>query len=175
MRGLGTIFDQEIQERRDAILKCLEGFRKHTPTVLISKVIERSKADLPSWFVPWAPAVVIASDYLLQATGHRPGSRRPKGWFEGGPEVFAKDLYGNQLMVRGRGELWSVERHNHEVLAFPFGPLPVFTETCQGAMRLAEYCHPPAQEGESRCYPRPRGTASGLHWVAATPMGIKYC
>jgi hypothetical protein len=171
-----TLFlEQMIQERRDAILKCLEGFRKHTPTVLISKVIERSKTDLPNWFVPWAPAVVIASDYLLQAAGHRPGSRRPKGWSEGEPDVFTKRKYGNQLMVRGCGELWSVERHNHEVLAFPFGPLPVFTETCQGAMRLAEYCHPPAQEGEWGCFPRPRGTASGLHWVVATLSGIKYC
>jgi hypothetical protein len=169
------IYNQMIQERRDAILKCFEGFREHPPTVLISKVIERSKSDLPSWFVPWAPAVVIASDYLLQATGHRPGSHRPKGWSEGKPDVFTKAIYGNRLMVRGCGELWTVERACDEVLAFPFGPLPVFTETSQGAMRLAEYCHPRAQEGEYRSFPRPRGTASGLHWIVATPNGIEWC
>jgi hypothetical protein len=41
------IYNQMIQERRDAILKCFEGFREHPPTVLISKVIERSKTELP--------------------------------------------------------------------------------------------------------------------------------
>jgi hypothetical protein len=169
------IHDEKIQERRDAILKCLEGFQKHLPTVLISKVIERSKTDLPDRFAPWAPAVVIASDYLLQAAGHRPRSRRPKGWIEGNPDVFTKGIDWNRLKVRACGELWTVERDCDEVLAFPFGPLPVFTETPGGAMRLAEYCHPHPQEGECRSFPRPRGVASGLHWVARTPHGIMYC
>lgn len=169
------IYDEKIQERRDAILKCLEGFRKRRPTVLISKVIERSKTDLPSWFVPWAPAVVIASDYLLEAAGHRPRSRRPTGWTETNPDVFRRGAYWNRLMVRGCGELWSVERDCDEVLAFPFGPLPVLVETLQGAMRLAEYCHPHPQAGEYRSFPHPRGTASGLHWVVATPSGIEWC
>ena len=169
------IYDQMIQERRDAILQCLEGFQRNLPTVLISKVIERSKTDLPDEFAPWAPAVVIASDYLLAAAGHRPRSRRPKGWTETHPDVFRKETYWNRLMVRGCGELWSVERECEEVLAFPFGPLPVFAETLQGAMRLAEYCHPHPQEGEYRSFPRPRGTASGLHWMPRTPDGIMYC
>ena len=73
------IYHEKIQERRDAILKCLEGFQQNLPTVLISKVIERSKTDLPDEFARWAPAVVIASDYLLQAAGHRPRSRRLSG------------------------------------------------------------------------------------------------
>ena len=45
-------------------------------------------------------------------------------------------------MVRGCGGLWSVERELDEVLAYLFGPVPMFTRTRQAAMRLAEYCHP---------------------------------
>jgi hypothetical protein len=168
-------YHEKIQERRDAILKCLEGFQNNLPTVLISKVIERSKTELPDRFVPWAPAVVIASNYLLEAAGHRPRSRRPNGWTETNPDVFRKETYWNQLKVRGCGELWSVERECDEVLAFPFGPLPVFVETLHGAMRLAEYCHPHPQVGEYRSFPRPRGTASGLHWIPREPGGIGWC
>jgi hypothetical protein len=166
------IFAQEIEERRNAILKRWQRFQKQPPTVLIAEVIERSKTELPDWFVPWAPGVVIASDYLLRAAGHRPGSRRPSGWSPGKPDVFTKVIYGNRLMVRGCGEFWTVEREIDETLGFPFGPMPVFTRTSEGAMRLAEYCHPRAQEGEKFCFPRPREVASGLTWIVSDPPGI---
>jgi hypothetical protein len=168
------MLNREIEERRNAISKCWQGFQSHPPTVLIAEVIERSKTELPDWFVPWAPGVVIASDYLLQAAGHRPGLRRPDGWSPGKPDVFTKGMYGNQLMVRGCGEFWTAERDLDEVLGFPFGPLPVFTRTPQAAMRLAEYCHPSPQKGEG-CFPRPREVASGLDWIIATPDGIRWC
>jgi len=168
------MFNQKIEERRNAILKCWQGFRERPPTVLIAEVIERSKTDMPDDFVPWAPGIVIPSDYLLRAAGHRPGSRRPEGWSQGKPDVFTKRMYGNQLMVRGCGEFWTAERELNEVLGFPFGPLPVFTRTLQAAMRLAEYCHPCPQQGEG-CFPRPREVASGLSWIVATPSGIEWC
>ncbi len=168
------ILDQMIMERRNAILKCWQGFRERPPTVLIAEVIERSKTDMPDDFVPWAPGIVIPSDYLLRAAGHRPGSRRPEGWSLEKPDVFTKVMYGNRLMVRGCGKFWTAERELDEVLGFPFGPLPVFTRTDQAAMRLVEYCHPCPQQGEG-CFPRPREVASGLSWIVATPSGIEWC
>jgi hypothetical protein len=169
------IFAKEIQERRNAILKMWPEFQKRPSTVLIAEVIERSKTELPDCFVPWAPGVVIASDYLLRAAGHRPGSRRPDGWSPGKPDVFTKLIHGNRLMVRGCGEFWTVEREGDEALGFPFGPLPVFTRSPEAAMRLAEYCHPRAQEGESPGFSRPREVASGLTWIVSDPPGIMYC
>jgi hypothetical protein len=168
------MFNQKIEERRNAILKCWPALQEHPPTVLIAEVVERSKTDMPDDFVPWAPGVVIASDYLLRAAGHRPGLRRPEGWSPGKPDVFTKVMYGNRLMVRGCGEFWTAERELDEVLAFPFGPLPVFTRTSQAAMRLAEYWHPCPQQSEG-CFPRPREVASGLSWIVATPSGIEWC
>jgi hypothetical protein len=169
------MFNQKIEERRNAILKCWQRFKEQPPTVLIAEVIERSKTDMPDDFAPWAPGVAIVSDYLLRAAGDGPGSRRPTGWSPGKPDVFTKVVYGNRLMVRGCGEFWTPEREIDMVLAFPFGPLPVFTRTCQAAMRLAEYCHPHPQQGEMSCFPRPREVASGLDWVVATPSGIEWC
>jgi hypothetical protein len=55
------MFNQKIEERRNAILKCWPGFLEYTPTVLIAEVIERSKTEMPDDFVPWAPWVVIAA------------------------------------------------------------------------------------------------------------------
>jgi hypothetical protein len=129
---------------------------------------------MPDDFVPWAPGIVIPSDYLLRAAEHRAGSRRPEGWSLEKPDVFTKVMYGNRLMVRGCGKFWTAERELDEVLGFPFGPLPVFTRTDQAAMRLVEYCHPCPQQGEG-CFPRPREVASGLSWIVATPSGIEWC
>jgi len=159
-------------ERRSAILNCWQNFLKRPTTVLVAEVIERSKAMLPDWFAPWAPGIVVASDYLLRAAGYHLGSRRPKGWIQERPDLFTKAKYGNELRVRKCGEFWTVERQNVQMLAFPFGPVPVFTRTPQAAMRLAEYCHPFPQQGED-CFPRPREVASGLHWVGLEPWALQ--
>ena len=174
-------FKEENEERRNALQQCWPTFSKqHWPTItryppsLIAEVIDRDKTEMPYDFCPWAPGLVVASDYLLEAAGYRPGLRRPSGWKEGRPDVFTKVIYGNRLKVRGCGELWTVERENEEILAFPFGPVPMFTRTREGAMRLAEYCHPKALPGEYRCFPQPQGVASSLRWVVSDPTGIMW-
>jgi hypothetical protein len=175
------MFNEEIEERRNALRQCWPTFSKQHwpefakyPPSLIAEVIDREKIEMSPDFCPWAPGLVVASDYLLEAAGYCPGSRRPSGWKEGRPNVFTKVIYGNRLMVRGCGELWSVERQNDEALAFPFGPVPMFTRTREAAMRLAEYCHPKAQEGEYRPFPAPRRVASSLRWVYSDPGGIMW-
>jgi len=55
--------------------------------------------------------------------------------------------------------LWSIERHNlneniFEVLAFDFGPTPIFYRERQLAMAVAKYCNP-----------KPREDAKCLRWV----------
>jgi hypothetical protein len=165
---------QMILERRDTVSKLWSALVTQTPPMLLAKLVERSKTELPPDFLSWAPGVGIASEYLLQAAGHFPGAPRPDGWCSGNPDVFTKIMWQNRLTVRGCGEYWTVERDVEEVLAFPYVNVPVFTETCEAAMRLAEYCHPGPQEGE-RFFPRPRGVASGLRWVVRTPTGIEWC
>jgi hypothetical protein len=46
---------------------------------LIDELMDRVEADLPHWFVPFAPGVFVASDALLRTAGHRDGMRRPRG------------------------------------------------------------------------------------------------
>src|SRR6266436_2032608 len=140
------MYEAELNERRNRVLRHWPAFLEDRAPRLISEVVERSKTELPDDFVPWAPGAVIASDYLLRASGCRPGSRRPKGWSQREPDVFRKRVNGNTLTVSGCGEFWTIERENAEALAFIFGPLPVFTRTSQEAMRLAEYCQPRAQQ-----------------------------
>jgi hypothetical protein len=77
-------------------------------------------------------------------------------------------------MVRGCGELWTVEREIDQVLVYKFGSLPVFTSTPDEAMQLAEYCHLPATEDEP-WHASPRGVASSLRWAVSTPDGIQWC
>ena len=168
------ILEQMIMERRNAVLKGWHSFLKQPSPYLIAEVVERSKTELPDDFVPWAPGIMIASDYLLQATGYHSGSRRPTGWLPGKPGIFTKVTYRNRLTVCECGEFWFVERETGEVLAFTYGSLPVVTRTYQAAMRLAEYCHPRPLEGEN-CHPCPRGVASSLRWVVSARSGIFWC
>jgi hypothetical protein len=151
-----------------------QAFLSHGPSpYLVAEVIPRSNTELPACFVPWAPAIVIASDYLLRAAGFQPNRPEPMGWSQDHPDAFRKAKYRNRLKVRGCGTLWTVEREMEEVLVFRYGSLPVFTRTHQAAKYLAEYCQRP-EPGEGST-PRPRGVASGLHWVIWTPDGIAYC
>jgi hypothetical protein len=168
------MFTDEIIERRNAVLKDWPAFVKQPSSHLIAEFIERDQTDLPSNYCPWAPGIVIASDYLLQAANYHPKSRGPNGWTLGQPDVFTKVIYGNRLLVRGCGEFWTVEREIDEALAFPYGPVPIFTRTRQAAMRLAEYCQPKPREDEYRPFPKPRGVASPLRWIVSTPSGIMW-
>lgn len=163
---------KKILERRNAILADWGSFLQGHSPYLTSEVVERDKTQLPADFVPWAPGVIVASDYLLRAAGYRPGSRCPSGWYPARqPGVVTKALYQNRLKVRSCGKFWRIERAECEVLAFPFGSLPVVTRTREAAMYLAEYCHPEPRK-EENCHPRPRGAASSLCWVMWDAYGF---
>jgi hypothetical protein len=164
------MFTDPIIERRNAVLKDLPAFLKD-PSPLIAEVVERSNTELPEHYVPWSPAIVLASDELLRLANYRAGSRRPPGWCPGQPDVFTKVVNRNRLLVRGCGKFWTVERELDEVLAFKFGSMPIFTRTPEAAMRLAEHCHP--HVAGTFC-PQP-DHVPGVCWVVSTPDGINWC
>jgi hypothetical protein len=88
---------------------------------LIDELMDRVEADLPHWFVPFAPGVFVASDALLRAAGHRDGMGCPPGWREAhgidADGVYVRDvdpvgynrrwLLVRECLVPG---LWMVER-----------------------------------------------------------------
>jgi hypothetical protein len=169
------ILEQKITQRRITISQNWQAFLSQRSPYLVADVIERSKTKLPDDFVPWAPGVVVASDYLLRAASYRPGSGCPEAWYPAAePGVFTKAMHRNRLKVHPCGEFWRIERAECEVLAYSFGSLPVVTRTAEAAMRLGEFCHPRPLEGEN-CHPCPRGLASCLRWVMSAPNGIFWC
>jgi hypothetical protein len=105
---------------------------------------------------------LLATEVLLRAAGHFPGSKRPKRWRE------TVDGFGRRtedrkytLSVFKKGDYWFVVRGtsrsklDFEYLALAFNKLPLCTRSDQEAMRLADHCHP---EPEKIIY--------GLCWVS---------
>jgi hypothetical protein len=160
----------EIARRRSATMVGWDGFREDVSPFQVAEVIDRSKTKFTDDFVPWAPGIAVASDYLLRAANYDPGSRRPPGWTQHSARLFRKLLHRNYLTVSRCGEFWLVERQIEEVLVYRYGSLPIVTRNYQAAMRLAEYCHLP-RNGEFH-RGRPRGVASNLKWVVSTPDGV---
>jgi hypothetical protein len=121
--------------------------------------IDRNETELSYLTMPEAPGVIIAGEGMLRAAGHQPGLRRPAGWryhAQGSFSMFSPsftkrtpDGYA-RLFVLELGKYWVIARHLHsgygyrqgEWLTFPIGPAPIWAETSEAAMRLAEYCHP---------------------------------
>ena len=100
-----------IAERRNNVSKDWRSFLEHVEHPLfstIAEVIERKNTQLKDDFVPWAPGIVIASDYLLQTAGHSPTSGRPKGWRL---QPSWGDYGKGWLFVRNHGKLWTVEEN----------------------------------------------------------------
>ena len=146
-----------IAERRNAVSKDWQSFRSNKH-ISIAQVVRRRNAKLPPDFVPWAPAIAIASEYLLRAAGHTSTSGRPKGWhLRPSSGIYRREWHS----VRKRGQYWTVEEDlNQYVLVFVFGSMPICTQTFEAAMWLAEYFGDDPPMGH------------GLCWVRSTPDGI---
>jgi hypothetical protein len=132
----------------------IEPSRTLTAGRLFETFIDRDQAPMPDIYVPSAKGVLIAGEDLLRAAGYRARSHRPKGWRKFKPGVFVKPLSSEfTLEVRQcgswRSNMWTVERSNFftdgdcvEALVCAFENVPIWATTYQGAMRMAEYCHP---------------------------------
>ena len=151
-----------IIERRNNVSKGWQSFLEHLKHLeypsAIAEVIERKNTQLKADFVPWAPGIVIASDYLLRSAGQNSTSGRPKGWRL---QPSWGDYRKGSLFVRKHGKFWMVEDNNQNVLVFTYGSMPVCTRTYEAAMWLAEYF---ADD-------RPQG--HGLRWVGSAPDDIQ--
>ena len=121
---------------------------------LFEHIIDRDQTALPLDYIRYAPGVVTASKDMLRAAGHTPGRRRPCGWKQRQPGVFRKPI-DNQLFLQvrqcgdARSDHWTVELvHKQDfsewvdALTCAFSWRPIWAGTYQGAMRLAEHCHP---------------------------------
>jgi hypothetical protein len=130
-------------------------FSDNTAPRLFERIIDRDETALPSSYLPEAPGVLIASKDMLRAAGHTSHRRRPRGWTPRKPGVFRKPI-GNELLLQvrqcgdARSDHWTIEvvhqrefsREWVEALVCAFSGRPIWARTYQGAMRMAEHCHP---------------------------------
>jgi hypothetical protein len=130
------------------------------------RVVDRSEARLPDWYLPLARGAAIPGRQLLSRAGYRAGSHRARGWFKPNGEELYKDLGSDCLIVQRSGPFWRIGRdtgalgrpHNHWHFALIdlFGSTPIITRTYQEATYLAEFCFK-------------EGHLTGLRWVHECP------
>jgi hypothetical protein len=118
---------------------------------------DREQTELPPDYLPEASNALIAGDAILKAIGYRPGSNRPRRWIKKNRHVFRKPTYDEQrfiLQVRRSGDFWVVEKFslNLYALVCAFSRQPIWTRTCQSAMRLADHCEPFPQPPIAGCW-----------------------
>ncbi len=132
---------------------------------------DRDQTEMPVNYLPEASCALIAGDAILNAIGYRTGSNRPRGWIKKNRHVFRKPTHDRQgfiLQVRRAGDFWTVEKISLYTYALvcAFSRWPIWTRTCQSAMRLADYCEP---------FPRPPVAGCWLNVLDYTaPFPIEF-
>ena len=152
--------DELITKRRNAVMNDWPSFLRQASPFVVEEVIERSKAGLPDYLVPWAPGTVVASKYLLKAANCHPRANR---WDHVNSHCFATGPVGEGLAVYKRENIWYIDC-GQTALVYTFGSLPVGARTSEEAILLAEFC-----------YPSPRGAAASFRWVSWYETGILDC
>lgn len=118
---------------------------------------DRDQTEMPPDYLPKASCALIAGGSILNAIGYRPGSNRPRGWVKRNRHVFRKPTHDEQrfiLQVRRSGDFWVVEKFSLDLYALvcAFSRQPIWTRTCQSAMRLADHCEPFPQPPMAGCW-----------------------
>src|SRR4051812_3582771 len=114
-----------IRGRQTAVSKDWGRFLRY-PLLYFGRVVNRKNANLPPDFVPWAPGIIMANDYLLRLAGYHPTSGRPKGWRL---QPSRGDYEKGSSIIRKRGKFWTVEAFDQYVLVFTYGSMPICTRT----------------------------------------------
>jgi hypothetical protein len=152
-----------VTARQQTIANHWNAFLQTGSPLRIAEVIKRKDAKLPKDFVPWAPGIVIVSDYLLWQAGYHPHNGpvvQLPGWRKHRWSFSKEVAIGVDLIVRRRSNFFVVEVDH--VLAFSFGSMPIATRTPEPAKYLAEYCYS-------------NYTVWGMRWVSLRPDGILWC
>jgi hypothetical protein len=124
----------------------------NTPPRLFERILDRDQTALPSDYLAGAPGALIVSEDMLRAAGHTPNRRRPPGWTPQKPGAFRKPI-GNQLCLQvrqcgnARSDRWTIEivhdpGFSQEWAEALVSGRPIWAGTYQGAMRMADHCHP---------------------------------
>jgi hypothetical protein len=128
---------------------------------LFERFVEREQTGLPTDVLPSATGALLAGKDFLRAAGHVPGSEWPEGWFKvPSTDCFHRCCQETKyiLEVYRFGDFWFVLRtngllaENLEALVLAFEQVPICTNTFQGAMRLADHCHPNAGQTIGGCW-----------------------
>jgi hypothetical protein len=121
-----------IAERQKHLSESWQSFLRHPLHSSIAQVIGRKNTNLPSDYVPWAPAIAIASSSLLKAAGR---ARHPDLWRK-------HQRYGYyhicEVRIKERCGFWFIERGDW-VLVFRLGSMPICTRTHSDAIALFEH------------------------------------
>ena len=154
-----------IIRRQNELSKGWQSFLKHPLHSSIAQVIDRKNTNLPSNYVPWAPAIAIASNSLLKAARQvryldRWRKHQRYGYY-----------YRCEIRIKERSGFWFIERGD-QVLVFRLGSMPICTRTHRDAIALFEHVFCQFEYS----YDPPLGPRGhGLSWVRSKPDGIIHC
>jgi hypothetical protein len=119
------------------------------PGTLFEAILDRSQTEIPDYYLPSAPHVLIAGPTILNALGYVSGSPAPAGWKLGATGFCKRSRAGDRMLwVQRCGDLWIVERTaptlvgQDEALVCAFSGNPIWTRTSVSAMLLAQHCDP---------------------------------
>jgi hypothetical protein len=152
----------------DVSLSDWSTFRNEFSPYLIEKVLDRSAANMPDWFVPLARGAAIPSKYLLRKAGYGRGWRRLPDWHKPCRGALFKEFGEDCLAVAGGQPLWRIEREGslsrphfriNLTLAHRFGSTPILARNVQAAICLAEFCYL-------------KGLPPGLCWAEGCPDDV---
>jgi hypothetical protein len=151
----------------------LEDWRKfsswQSPSLYFKKAIDREVIELPHWFVPLCPGVVIASPYLLRSFARK--RSRPSGWVSLAADTYQRDVGNTRLRVRRThdGRFWVILRwppgvnlrsnKRAETIVHLFGSTPVLAASRYQAQQLAELVEA-------------HGPVSSLRWTHVSPQWL---
>jgi hypothetical protein len=155
-----------INERRKTLSESWLAFLRGPLHSSIDQVIDRKNTNLPSSYLPWAPAIVIASSSLLKAA--RQADRYVDRYYK--HQRFGYYYYA-EIHIKERCGFWFIERGEY-VLVFRFGSMPICTRNHLDGIRLFEHVF----HQWDGTYESPVGAHGyNLRWVGRTRDGILDC